>query len=108
MEGREVIKGENGGMSWRRLGLLSVTYHFCWDAHGVELFLVVGAGLGAIVCDEDDLLPWKYADYHNDIYFPDKEKTHLYSSVALSSRQYPRTSGLRTIERLCSSSPSQL
>lgn len=51
-------------MRERRLGLLSLTYHFCWDAHGVELFLVVGAGLGAIVCDEDDLLPWKYADYH--------------------------------------------
>lgn len=36
-------------------GVVNLTYHFRWDAHGLEFFLVVGTGFGAVICDEDDL-----------------------------------------------------
>ena len=42
----------------RRQGVMDKTYHFRWDAHAVEFFLVVGAGFGAVVCDKDDLFAW--------------------------------------------------
>lgn len=43
-------KGRGGGEYGR------VAYHFCRDAHCIQFLLVVGAGFGAVVRDEDYLL----------------------------------------------------
>lgn len=48
-------KGRSRGGKRARRGQGDVTYHLRGDAHGIEFFLVVGPGFGAVVCDEDDL-----------------------------------------------------
>ena len=50
-------KSESGGTRRRPGRERCLPYHLCGNAHLVEFLLVVRARFGAVVCDEDNLLP---------------------------------------------------
>ena len=97
-------RGEDGGRE------RCPPYHLCGNAHLVEFLLVVGAGFGAVVCDEDELLPCESV---STIYQPlrpvasNNTIKYLYFAASLESRLCPRTGDLPTIVRLCFSSYPQ-
>ena len=75
------------------------TYDSSRDSHALELLLVVGARLCAIVCDKDDLLAFAILN-SDSLMMKSRSISNLYCAVARESRLFLQTNALRTITRL--------
>lgn len=86
------------------------TYFFCLDAHFVEFLLVVRAGLGAVVCHEDELFAWSSVNFvplsvsrpsvHSFASHAHGECSYLSASASQSYPVSPGTSDHPTTARL--------